>query len=119
LNGLIREYRMRSFLYDEITPEDMEKLENRLDEQELRSIEHLYHFNLPPKLLTPIQQEHAAECGPFYMAVETGRAWIKLELLVRAKRIMRCACIAYATPEQQEHMVSYLEDLLKDLNIPV
>jgi hypothetical protein len=53
------------------------------------------------------------------MAVETGRDWVKLELLVRAKRILRCACIAYATPEQQEHMVSYLENLLKDLNIPL
>ena len=110
---------MRSFLIEEITPQDMEKLENWLKEQELQSIEHLYHFNLPPRLLTPTQQEHATQCGPFYMAVETGRDWVKLELLVRAKRILRCACIAYATPEQQEHMISYLENLLKDLNIPL
>jgi hypothetical protein len=110
---------MRSFLIDEITPQDMEKLENWLKEQELQSSAHLYHFHRPPRLLTPLQQEHAPECGPFYMAVETGRDWVKLELLVRAKRILRCACIAYATPEQQEHMVSYLENLLKDLNIPL
>lgn len=110
---------MRSFLIDEITPEDMEKLENWLREQELQSIEHLYHFNLPPRLLTPLQQEHAPECGPFYMAVETGRDWVKLELLVRAKRILRCACIAYATPEQQEYMSAYLENLLNDLGIPL
>lgn len=110
---------MRSFLIDEITPEDMEKLENWLKEQELQSIEHLYHFNLPPRLLTPLQQEHAPECGPFYMAVETGRDWVKLELLVRAKRILRCACIAYATPEQQGYMAAYLENLLNDLGIPL
>jgi len=110
---------MRAFLIDEITPEDMEKLENWLKEQELLSIERLYHFHLPPRLLTTMQQEHAPECGPFYMAVETGRNWVRLELLVRAKRILRCACIAYATPEQQEYMVIYLENLLKDLNIPL
>ncbi|UTF48687.1 hypothetical protein NLA06_08780 [Desulfomicrobium sp. ZS1] len=110
---------MRAFVIDEITPEDMEKLENRLKEQELLSIEHLYHFNLPPALLSPMQQEHAPECGPFYMAVETGRDWVRLELLVRAKRILRCACIAYATPAQQEHMISYLENLLSDLGIPL
>ena len=110
---------MRSFLIEEITPEDMEKLETWLKEQNLMSLAHLYHFNLPPKLLSPIQQEHAAECGPFYMAVETGRDWVKLELLVRAKRILRCACIAYATPEQQAHMISYLENLLADLHIPI
>jgi hypothetical protein len=108
---------MRSFLIDEITPQDMDRLDAWLTEQELRSIEHLYHFHLPQKLLSPLQLEHEASCGPFYMAVETGRDWVKLELLVRSKGFLRCACIAYATPEQQEHMQSYLQNLLKDLNI--
>ncbi|NCD24583.1 MAG: hypothetical protein EOL86_03150 [Deltaproteobacteria bacterium] len=111
---------MRSFLIDEISPENLDKVEAWLKEQELGSaIDKLYHFPLPPKLLTPMQQEHATACGPFYMAVETGHDWIKLELLVRAKNILRCACIAYATPEQQEHMTSYLESLLTDLGIPL
>lgn len=111
---------MRSFLIDEISPEHMEKLEAWLKEQELQSaIERLYHFALPTKLLTTIQQEHATTCGPFYMAVETGQDWVKLELLVRAKQIMRCACITYATPEQQEYMIAYLENLLADLAIPL
>lgn len=110
---------MRSFLIDEITPENMTRLESWLTDQELRSgIDQLYHFPLPPKLLTPIQQDHAVTCGPFYMAVETGQDWIKLELLVRAKGILRCECISYATPAQQDHMVSYLENLLTDLQIP-
>lgn len=108
---------MRSFLIDEIMPEDMAKLDSWLREQELQSIEHLYHFHLPPKLLSAAQQEHAKDCGPYYMAVETGRDWVKLELLVRAKRILRCSCIAYATPDQERHMVDYLENLLRELDI--
>lgn len=108
---------MRSFLIDEIMPEDMAKLDSWLREQELQSIEHLYHFHLPPKLLSAAQQEHAKDCGPYYMAVETGRDWVKLELLVRAKRILRCSCITYATPEQERHMVDYLENLLRELEI--
>lgn len=109
---------MRSYLIDEIAPEDMTKLETWLKDQELNSgIENLFHFALPPRLLTASQEEHASTCGPFYMAVETGRDWVKLELLVRAKRILRCACIAYATPDQERHMVTYLENLLRDLNI--
>lgn len=111
---------MRSIVFDEITPEDMDKLETWLKEQDLQSgIEHLYHFNLPPRLLTPEQQEHAPQCGPFYMAVETGRDFVRLELLVRAKAILRCACIAYATPEQRAHMEDYLENLLHDLHIAI
>jgi len=109
---------MRSFLIEEIPTQDMERLDSWLTEQNLKSIDHLYHFHLPPRLLSPLQQEHEKDCGTFYMAVETGRDWVKLELLVRAKRILRCACIAFATPEQQAHMQAYLENLLQDLNIP-
>lgn len=109
---------MRSFLIDEISPENMEKFETWLKEQELQSaIDHLYHFVLPKRLLTTDQQDHHLSCGPFYMAVETGSDWIKLEYLVRAKKILRCACIAYASPEQQEYMSTYLERLLADLEI--
>lgn len=111
---------MRSLVFDEISPDDMDKLESWLKEQNLQSsIEHLYHFNLPQRLLTPTQHEHAPQCGPFYMAVETGRDWVRLELLVRAKAILRCACIAYATPEQRAHMETYLDNLLRDLHISV
>ncbi|MDY0275779.1 MAG: hypothetical protein RBR42_10170 [Desulfomicrobium sp.] len=111
---------MRYFLIDDIVDEDMTKLETWLKEQELQSlIEHLYHFKLPPKLLTALQKEHVPTCGPFYMALETGPDWIKLELLVRAKAILRCACIAYATQEQERYMISYLENLLQELHIPI
>lgn len=111
---------MRSFLIDEISEENMAKLESWLKEQELQScIEQLYHFKLPPRLLSPIQEEHAAACGPFYMALETGLDWVKLELLVRAKSILRCSCIAYATQEQERYMISYLENLLQELSIPI
>ena len=114
----LRRTAVRSLLIDEICPEDMHKLQTWLQDQELRSaIEDLYHFALPPRLLTPLQNEHKASCGPFYMAVETGPDWIKLEYLVRAKKILRCACVAYATPEQQTYMSAYLEGLLTDLNI--
>lgn len=110
---------MRSFLIDEISVQDMAKLESWLKEQELQSlIEHLYHFNLPKNLLTPVQQEHASTCAPFYLALETGPDWIKLELLVRAKAILRCACIGYASKEQADYMISYLENLLQELQIP-
>ncbi|GAB1409602.1 hypothetical protein MASR1M90_07560 [Desulfovibrionales bacterium] len=111
---------MRSLVFDEISPDDMKKLETWLIEQDLQSpIEHLYHFTLPTRLLTPTQQEHADQCGPFHMAVETGRDWVRLELLVVPKAVLRCACIAYATPEQRAHMENYLENLFRDLDIAI
>lgn len=110
---------MRSFLIDEIFPEDMRRLEDWLRERGLQSIEHLYHFPLPPDLLSATQREHAPACGPFYMALESGPDRIRLELLVRAGRSLHCECAAYATPEQELHMRTCLENLLSELGIRV
>lgn len=109
---------MRSFLIEELSSQDMHKLNTWLQDQELQScIEQLYHLQLPPKLWTSTQKEHSPLCGPFYLALETGDHWLKLELLVRAKSILRCSCIAYATPEQEQHMRTYLQNLLQELEI--
>lgn len=108
---------MRSFLVDEISPEDMRRLEDWLRKRGLQNIERLYHFPLPPDLLSATQREHAPACGPFYMALESGTDWIKLELLVRAGQSLHCECAAYATPEQELHMRTCLENLLRELDI--
>jgi len=44
---------------------------------------------------------------------------VKLELLVRAQKKLRCECVAYATPAQREHIIAYLDDLLRQLDISV
>ena len=51
------------------------------------------------------------------MALESGTDWIRLELLVRAGRSLHCECAAYATPEQELHMRTCLENLLRELDI--
>ena len=99
---------MRSVLVDEISPEDMRRLEDWLRKRGLQSIE---------RLLSATQREHAPACGPFYMALESGPDWIRLELLVRAGRSLHCECAAYATPEQELHMRTCLENLLRERDI--
>ena len=53
------------------------------------------------------------------MALETGRDWVRLEFLVRARQILRCSCVAYATKEQCDYMMDYLDTTLKEWDIPV
>lgn len=110
---------MRSYIIEDLRKEDIERIKQRLDAMELGGLmDDLHWFPLPPALLNPEQQEHK-ECGPHCMALEVGDTWLKLELLVRARNILRCSCVSYATSEQRAHMMDYLDTLLKELDISV
>jgi len=38
---------------------------------------------------------------------------------VRAQGKLRCSCVAYATPEQRAHIMDYMDNLLRELDITV
>ena len=83
----------------------------------------LFWLPVPRELLTGIQREHEPECGPYVMGLEImdtpdGCA-LKLELLVRAKGRLRCSCVAYASPEQRNQIIDFLDEFIKDLDISV
>ncbi len=110
---------MRSYMIEELEPEQVEKIRTTLSDRGwTSSLDGLYRIPVPEELLGPEQAEHK-QCGPFYMAVETGTTWIKLELLVRASQILRCSCIAYATPPQRSAVIDTLDELIKSNDIPV
>lgn len=111
---------MRSYSIDELTTDDVETLRRRLDEMELGSgMEGLYWLPVPPTLLTPVQEEHDDECGPFSMALELVEGALRMELLVRARNRLRCECIGYASPTLERHMIDYVDDMLRDLGITI
>jgi hypothetical protein len=51
------------------------------------------------------------------MALEVLEDGLKLELLVRARNKMRCSCVCYATTDQRNHMLDYLDNFINDLEI--
>jgi hypothetical protein len=111
---------MRSYQIDEFTPEQMETINARLTGKGYASsIPQLFQIPLPDELMGPDQAGHADSCGPFYMAVETGKDWLRLEFLVRARQILRCSCVAYATKEQRDFMMDYIDSTLREWDIPV
>jgi hypothetical protein len=111
---------MRSYQIDEFTPEQIATIIKRFTGKGYASaISQLFQIPLPAELWSPEQKEHADSCGPFYMAIETGRDWVRLEFLVRAQQILRCSCVAYATKEQCEYMMDYLDTTLREWDIPV
>lgn len=111
---------MRVYTVEELYPEDVAKIEERLRQKGWTgSISGMYYIPIPEEHLGPEQKEHLDSCGPFFLPLETGENWIRLELLVRARKILRCSCVAYANPGLREHMIDLLDSLIKELDIAV
>ncbi len=110
---------MRSYFIQEISPADMPKLLEALSSKAYKiPIKGLFWITLPRHLHSGKQLEHV-KCGPYYMAVEAGDDWLKLELLVRCEQKIRCECIAYATAEQRQYMMEYLDQLIRNQDVRV
>lgn len=110
---------MRSYLIEELAPEDIEKFKEYCERENLPGpIEDIYWLIIPEEQLTQEQQEHLSGCGPYFFSLETGEDWLKLELLARCRERIRCSCIRYATEEQRFEVINRLDTMLKNLDIP-
>jgi hypothetical protein len=108
---------MRSYLIDEISASDMERVRHYLEEHTERSpIQDLFWLPLGDSFLTEIQQQHV-QCQPFYVAIELGRSSVKFELLVRSRVSFRCGCTQYAEDFQRDFVVGFAERLIRELRI--
>ena len=111
---------MRAYVIDDLTFEDSARIRKHLDAMELGSgMDGLYWLPVPLAMLNEVQVEHQDACGPFCMALETTEGAIRLELLVRARNMLRCACVGYASTDLERHMIDYVDNMLRELGIPL
>jgi hypothetical protein len=108
---------MKQYVIDELRPGDHHKIKKYLDETygsaEMGGI---YWVPIATEVLTEIQHEHA-DCQPFYVAMDLEEDRLALELLVRTKNRVRCACIGYASKDQRDWIMSALDAIFEKLNI--
>jgi hypothetical protein len=98
----------------------MQSLLSYLEAQGLQgAMQDIYWLALPQALLSEEQRAHMEECGPFVASLETGDAWIKVELLIRGRGKLRCSCIEYASTAQRNWLIAQVDALLRELNIAV
>jgi len=108
---------MRQFVLDEIPPQRMEEIESYLKEKAVPSgLEKIFWLEIPPDLLSLVQREHK-ECGPHYLAVEMGKNFLKFEFLVRSRKRLRCACVQYATQDQEIFLLNFVHSLIQALHL--
>lgn len=109
---------MRIYTIDQLEEADIAAINARLLNLEMQAgLEGIYWLPVPGKLLTATQREHHEQCGPYCLALEVCSNAVHLELLVRGMGRITCGCIAIASETLRNHMIKYLEDMLKDLNI--
>lgn len=108
---------MKQYVIDELRPVDYHKVKQYLDEHygpvEMGCI---YWIPLAAEVLTEMQQQHA-DCRPFYVAIELREDQLALELLVRTKRRVRCACIDYAAENQRIWLMDLVDAIFRRLDI--
>jgi hypothetical protein len=118
---------MRSYYIEDLYEADIEKIKNSLKAMELQGpIDGIYYLPLPEDLLQQEQKDHLNECGPYFMSLEIvegpselSECQLKLELLIRARNKIRCSCVSYATPEQTQHMIGYIDQFIDELEISI
>ncbi len=109
---------MRTYTIDQLEEGDIAAINSRLLDLELQAgLEGVYWLPVPKDMLTPLQTEHFEQCGPYCLALEVGPNAVHMELLVRGMGRISCGCLSFAAPSLRDHMIAYLEDLLRDLGI--
>lgn len=104
-------------MIDELRIQDYEKLKAYLDDNFNSSeVDGIYWIPLDQDILTDVQAEHT-ECQPFYFAVDLEENLMACELLVRTKNRIRCSCIGYATENQRNWFIRFVDAIFDDLEI--
>jgi len=112
---------MRSYLIEDFYPEHQSKVIAALKEKGYAGpLDGIFYLPVPGDLLTDEQRAHTGECGPHMFVLEVvDENTLKLELLVRAQRKLRCECVMYATPTQRDYIINFLDAFIRQLDISV
>ena len=108
---------MKQYVIDELRPEDHKKIKQYLDgAYGAAEMGNIYWVPITEDMLTEIQSEHA-DCQPYYFAIELEENRLALELLVRTKNRVRCACIGYASKDQRIWIIEAVDTIFEKLDI--
>lgn len=115
---------MRSYTVEDIYNDNAAKIVEALDYHGWRGpIDDIYYIPVPEDMLEDEQKEHMDDCGPYFVALEVidnvETKAFKMELLVRARNRMRCSCVKYASTELRNRMIDFMDDFIRELDIPV
>ena len=105
---------MRQIVIDEISREERANIHNYLKRNaQAGAMEGMFWLPLPERLLAEAQHGHEG-CGPYFFGIELTDDRLVFELLVRSKTNLHCSCISYATPEQRDFLLAFVDKMLAE-----
>jgi len=108
---------MRSFYIDELSEVDVSKIRLLFEKKALSSqIEDIWWVEIPLDLLT-VSQRNRKDLCPFVFTVELGDSWLKIEFLIRSLKTLNREWQAFCTPTQRQYILSFVDNLIDDLEI--
>jgi len=108
---------MRTYLIDEITPSELEKINEFLERHAIKShLDRVFWVQIPESILSKTQIKHTA-CQPYVFSVEMGPDWIKLEFFIRSLKTMRCTCPDYCSTKQMDYVIRFSHRMIEQLGI--
>ena len=108
---------MKSYLIDEISFSEIEKIKRYLSENANKSkLEKLFWVEMSKGYLNREQSLHR-ECQPYRFAIEIGDNWIKAEFFIRASGRLMCSCNGYCDLNQRNFILDFMENMIEELNI--
>ena len=110
---------MKQYVIDELRPGDYKSLKTYFDDQYgSAAMDGIYWIPLENDMLAEIQRKHK-ECQPHCFAINLKHNRIACELLVRTQNRMRCYCINYATENQRNWLIKWIDNIFRQLEIRV
>lgn len=110
---------MRQYVIDELNHPEMEKIRKYLkDKCDMSELGNIFWLNMPSEILTQEQAKHSA-CAPHVTAVELHEKAVYFEMLVRSRNVMRCSCIGFATNEQRDFILNFVDEMILKIGLKV
>ena len=108
---------MKQYVITDLAPEETKEIATYLEKKVGSSgLMDFFWIPLEPSLYTDIQKAHA-DCAPICFPLEMDMDQITCEFFLRTRKKVACDCMGYATYKQIEWVLSFLDTMLKDLNI--
>jgi len=108
---------MKYYLIDEINGKDIERISPFLRENgNISGLEGMFWINVPDKYLNEIQSCHP-DCKPHVFAVELGVSTVRAEFFIRTLKDMKCSCSGYSDRQQTRFIISFMDEMIRKLDI--
>lgn len=108
---------MKQYVIDDIRPLELGRLKDWCTANLAPTcFDNVFWLMLDDNVLTPLQAGHA-DCRHHYLGLTLEAERLAIDLVVRTKRTMHCACMGYVTPQQFAWLDGWVDTVFAELGM--